>query len=460
LIHFYKRLDIEEGNMVKIFVGNLSHDVSSADLGELFIQYGEIETCEKLDHKQFGFVHMVDEKAAKDAVTKLNRSLFKGKYITVEISSKKPQKLFVGNIDFKTTQDDLRKHFEAAGANVVQVENCEGKKFGFVRIEVNRGYGELNKLVKNMDGSYLRGNRINVELSEDKTLEEKRRLRREKEMGGYEQSSWGQQDSYHPYPSPQGWGSSRNTFNDFSVDSWAPSQQAMHVNKIRGFGSGDGGYNRGYQDYEETYSEEARSSSKVAGGQHEEDPVAAAEVLQSKLRSQMFSNAGLSNLELLQTGELSDYRLECDGTVAQVHKIILAAKSPVFRRIIKLEPIKRVVRDVDSFTLRMLLHFIYTGTVELRDINPDTIMKLVSAANIYQVDFLKEGLQASMATNITEDTAVDYLIYSDELQLLDLKKVVNKFICSKAKVMKGRTDFKTKLSQHPHLIIDLFSAAV
>lgn len=448
--------------MVKIFVGNISHDVSSDDLGELFNQYGEIEECEKLDHKQFGFVHMVDEKAAKNAVMKLNRSSFKGKYITVEISAKKPQKLFVGNIDSRTTQDDLRKHFESAGANVVQVESCEGKRFGFVRIEVNRGYGELNKLVKNMNGSLLKGNRINVELSEDKTLEEKRRLRREKEeMGGYEQSSWGHQNSYQPYPSPQGWGSSSNTCNDFSAVNWAPSQQGMHVNKIRGFGGGDGGYNRGYQDYEEIYSKEAHSSAKVAGGgQDEEDPVAAAEVLQSKLRSQMFSHAGLSNLELLQTGELSDYRIECEGTVAQVHKIILAARSPVFRRIIKLEPVKRVVRDLDSFTLRMLLHFIYTGTVELRDINPDTIMKLVSAANIYQVDFLKEGLQASMATNITEDTAVDYLIYSDELQLLDLKKVVNTFICSKAKVMKERTDFKTKLSQHPHLILDLFSAAV
>jgi len=448
--------------MVKIFVGNLSQDVSSDDLGELFIQYGEIEECEKLGHKQFGFVHMVDEKAAKNAVMKLHRSSFKGKYITVEISTRKPQKLFVGNIDSRTTPDDLRKHFENAGANVVQVENCEGKKFGFVRIEVNRGFGELNKLVKNLDGSYLKGNRINVELSEDKTLEEKRRLRKEREMGGYEQSSWGDQNTYQPYPTPQGlgWGSSPNSFNDFSADSWSPSQQGMHLNKMRGFGSGNGGYNRGYRDYGD-YSVDVRSDTKVAsaGGQHEEDPVAAAEVLQSKLRSQIFSHAGLSNLELLQTGELSDYRLECEGTVAQVHKVILAAKSPVFRRMMKMEPSKWVVRDVDSFTLRLLLHFIYTGTVEMRDINPETIMKLVSAANIYQVDYIKEGLQASMAENITEDTAVDYLIYSDELQLMDLKKVVNKFICSKAKEMKERTDFKTKLSQYPHLILDLFSAA-
>merc|ERR1719317_95969 len=78
-------------------------------------------------------------------------------------------------------------------------------------------------------------------------------------------SSWGDQNTYQPYPTPQGlgWGSSPNSFNDFSADSWSPSQQGMHLNKMRGFGSGNGngGYNRGYRDYGD-YSVDVRTNTK------------------------------------------------------------------------------------------------------------------------------------------------------------------------------------------------------
>jgi len=448
--------------MVKIFVGNLSQDVVSDDLGELFAEFGEVEDCEKLPHKQFGFVHMVDEKAAKKAVIKLSKTFFKGTRITVEVSASKMQKLFVGNIGYRTTQEELREHFETAGANIVQVENCENKKFGFVRIEISKGYGEVNKLVKNLNGSFLNGNRISVELSEDKTLEEKRRLRKEREMmGGYEPSSW-ELNSYKSYPRPsQGWGSSSsaNCLHDFIADGWSPGKQSAHVNKIKGFSSENYGYSRNHPCSGNIYSRDAQSSPQPNVVQNKEDPCQAAELLQHKLRNRMFCQSGLSNLELLQTGELADYRLECEGTAYQVHKIILGSRSPVFRRIVKTEPVAMLVSDLDSLTLRMLLHFIYTGTVEVKDISPVSIMKLVGAADLYQVGFLKEGLQASLADNISVDTAVDYLIYSEELQLSELKKVVNMFICRNAKVMKERSDFKNKLSQYPHLILDLFSAA-
>jgi len=372
--------------MVKIFVGNLSQDVVSDDLGELFAVFGEVEDCEKLPHKQFGFVHMVDEKAAKKAVMKLSKTLFKGTRITVEISASKMQKLFVGNIGFRTTQEELREHFESAGANIV--ENCENKKFG-----------------------------------------------------------WGSSSS------------SSNYLHDFTVDGWSPGKHSAHVNKIKGFISENCGNSRKHSGSGNIYSRDAQSSPQLNVVQNKEDSRQAAELLQHKLRNRMFCQSGLSNLELLQTGELADYRLECEGTIYQVHKTILGSRSPVFRRIVKTETVAMLVSDLDSLTLRMLLHFIYTGTVEVKDISAVSIMKLVGAADLYQVGFLKEGLQASLADNISVDTAVDYLIYSEELQLSELKKVVNMFICSNAKAMKERSDFKNKLSQYPHLILDLISAA-
>ena len=78
--------------------------------------------------------------------------------------------------------------------------------------------------------------------------------------------------------------------------------------------------------------------------------------------------------------------------------------------------------------------------------------------------------------NITEDTAVDYLIFryfkailkfiwnefvfvlSEELQLSQLRLEVSKYICSHSKQFKSRPDFK-KLSQYPHLVMELFDHA-
>jgi len=459
--------------MVKIFVGNLSGDVSSQDLRELFDQFGDINDCEKLDNKQFGFVHMAEEDSANMAVRKLHKTSFKGSRINVEISASKPQKLFVGNLSSRTTSEDLRELFESAGAKVVQAENCEGKKFGFVRIETSKGFKEVHQLVRRLNGSNFNGNSIVVELSEDKSLEEKKRQRDEKEHG-YGLTNHRGAPSYQPYHTPFSSGNPRwgpeNHFDDFPVDTWAPGNQRGHVNKMRGFGRG--GYSGlGFGgDYESPGLGNDYGRPALGGGYAGLEPPAAAarqqtadpdtaELLQSKYRSRMFTRNAAANLQLLETGQFADYQIECEGTTFQVHRMMVAARSPVLMRIISTTHSPLVVSDVDSRTMHALLQFIYTGNVDVEDISPASIVKLLSAADLYQVEMVKEGLESALVENISVDTAVDYLIVSEELQLVDLKRVVNQFICSRAKVMKERTDFKTKLAQYPHLIMELFDAA-
>ena len=74
--------------MVKIFVGSLSNEVTIDDLAELFAKYGYIDECEKLENKMFGFVKVVDERAANTAVMKVHRRSYKGNRIIVDVSSK------------------------------------------------------------------------------------------------------------------------------------------------------------------------------------------------------------------------------------------------------------------------------------------------------------------------------------------------------------------------------------
>ena len=71
---------------------------------------------------------------------------------------------------------------------------------------------------------------------------------------------------------------------------------------------------------------------------------------------------------------------------------------------------------------------------------------------------MREGLEATMMENIELDTAVDYLIFSEELQFSNLKRMVSKFICDQSREMRAWPDLG-KLKQYPHLVMELFEHA-
>ncbi len=73
----------------KLYVGNLSYDVSSSDLEQLCSQHGTVESAEVISDrmtgrsKGFGFVEMASDQEAQTAITALNGQEFQGRTITV-----------------------------------------------------------------------------------------------------------------------------------------------------------------------------------------------------------------------------------------------------------------------------------------------------------------------------------------------------------------------------------------
>lgn len=73
----------------KLYCGNLSYDVSSADLEKMFSEYGEVENAEVISDrdtgrsKGFGFVEMRTDAAAQAAIQGLNDSRQGGRPLTV-----------------------------------------------------------------------------------------------------------------------------------------------------------------------------------------------------------------------------------------------------------------------------------------------------------------------------------------------------------------------------------------
>lgn len=164
-------------------------------------------------------------------------------------------------------------------------------------------------------------------------------------------------------------------------------------------------------------------------------------------------------LPMLETGQFADYKLECEGQTIDIHKVVLAARSTRFVEVFMQNPNIYVVADADLETLQRLIKFMYTGMVDIKEINPNRIIKLLSAAETYQVEMVKEGLEAALMGALALDTAVDYLIIGEELQLADLKAVALRFIGQRSREMREREDFRNKLKDYPHLMMELFEAA-
>ena len=73
----------------KLYVGNLSYDVDSTALGELFTAHGTVESSQIITDrdtgrsKGFGFVEMGSDKEAQDAIAALNGQDHGGRALTV-----------------------------------------------------------------------------------------------------------------------------------------------------------------------------------------------------------------------------------------------------------------------------------------------------------------------------------------------------------------------------------------
>ncbi len=81
---------------MKIFVGNLSHDVTDDDLRQAFEPFGKISSAEVVkdrfssESKGFGFVEMPAAAEAQAAIAGVNGSMIKGRSVNVSEARPRP----------------------------------------------------------------------------------------------------------------------------------------------------------------------------------------------------------------------------------------------------------------------------------------------------------------------------------------------------------------------------------
>ena len=68
--------------------------------------------------------------------------------------------------------------------------------------------------------------------------------------------------------------------------------------------------------------------------------------------SMMFENFSRSQIQLFESGDFSDYVIQCEGTEFKVHRVVLGPKSTVLMNVMSKCSSPMLIRDVDSSTLQ------------------------------------------------------------------------------------------------------------
>ena len=81
------------------------------------------------------------------------------------------RKLFVGNLNFDTTSEDLKEFFAKAGtceSAQVMTDRATGRSRGFGFVEMSSD-GEAKKAVEDLNGQPLQGRNLNVDEARERT---------------------------------------------------------------------------------------------------------------------------------------------------------------------------------------------------------------------------------------------------------------------------------------------------
>ncbi|XP_054788503.1 BTB/POZ and MATH domain-containing protein 3-like isoform X2 [Prosopis cineraria] len=188
------------------------------------------------------------------------------------------------------------------------------------------------------------------------------------------------------------------------------------------------------------------------------------------------SDMGQDFKGLLETGVGCDILFKVKNESFEAHKLVLAARSPVFRAqffgLVGDPCINEVVvEDIEPFIFKVMLLFIYTD--ELPDIynavdsvalpmctHTAMMQHLLAAADRYNLDRLKSLCESKLCEDISTDTVATTLALAEQHHCPELKAICLKFIVNPSNlgaVMQSEAFMHLKESC-PSMLLELLEA--
>jgi len=166
---------------------------------------------------------------------------------------------------------------------------------------------------------------------------------------------------------------------------------------------------------------------------------------------------------MLQDGNYSDVTIVVGEQVIDTHRVILAARSPVFDAMLRSNMKeglagKIIIEDLDPRAVRDMIGYLYTGDVKQETLDDDDMCaNLLQAADRYKVSGLVTICAEVIAKKLSTLTVCDRLEFADMLGCSRLKSRCLTYIQQNISEVQ-RTEAYGKLSRRPALLMDIVAA--
>jgi nucleolin len=181
--------ELPENAYEELFVRNIGFNTTEKELADFFGKYGDVEEAKICSDKQtgkskgFGFLKFYEKKSAVAAMNDADNIVVGGRNLQIRYSNDKsgpirgggnnggkkgPQSefgIFVGNISYKCTENDLKKFFKDCGKvlDVRLAKKPDGKLKGFAHVDFETKEGVDKAVEKN--GEELQGRALKIDRS-------------------------------------------------------------------------------------------------------------------------------------------------------------------------------------------------------------------------------------------------------------------------------------------------------
>ena len=170
---------------------------------------------------------------------------------------------------------------------------------------------------------------------------------------------------------------------------------------------------------------------------------------------------------LLSDESNSDVEIKCGERKFPCHKIILSARSEVFRAMLQADMEEKrsgkvEIKDYSPDVIQTLLHFIYTGSFVQENCSEEGrehLLELLQAADQYQLDLLKEACEVQICEGVDIQNCLTSLIIGDMYNAENLKKFSMKIFAENMNkvLLESPEDWKNCVKNHPDLTIEITS---
>lgn len=120
-------------------------------------------------------------------------------------------------------------------------------------------------------------------------------------------------------------------------------------------------------------------------------------------------------LKLYQNQDFTDVTIFCKNHEFQVHKQILAARSPVFyKKFIRENISHEIIKNVSPKSVKIFIMFLYSGSVHI----PCKLLEDIMLLSVqYSIDDLKKYCIQEMKRQLSIETAIPILMMADKYEL-------------------------------------------